>query len=176
MASIYDNIKTARELITNIRLHGMSTAEEDICRIQDIFGNSTYEELADLANDIGRNDDNGKPDPNGKWSSNRAATRGTFYSTLFKVWNWEDATRFWNEHTNPEHTELKALQTERKENGEMIRELTAKNQKIEQTLKELETRFDENIFKLEDEKNRADAAELEIIKLKARLFDLIVKD
>ena len=58
----------------------------------------------------------------------------------------------------------------------MIRELTAKNQKIEQTLKELETRFDENIFKLEDEKNRADAAELEIIKLKARLFDLIVKD
>ena len=87
MASIYDNIKTARELITNIRLHGMSTAEEDICRIQDIFGNSTYEELADLANDIGRTDDNGKPDPNGKWSSGKAATRGTFYSTLFKVWN-----------------------------------------------------------------------------------------
>ena len=28
----------------------------------------------------------------------------------FSIWNWEDATRFWNQHTNPEHAELKELQ------------------------------------------------------------------
>ena len=65
MASEYDNIKTAKDLITEVRIHGLSLAQEDICRAQDIFGHSTIEELVALANDNGRDNENGEPDPNG---------------------------------------------------------------------------------------------------------------
>ena len=31
MASIYDNIKTARDLVYHVKNHGLSTNPEDIC-------------------------------------------------------------------------------------------------------------------------------------------------
>lgn len=104
--SKYDSIKTAAELVAEVRVHGLSLAQEDICRVQDIFGNAPIEDLVALANDIGRNNRNGEPDPKGSMSSNRPATQNTFYSILFRIWHWEDATRFWNQHTNPEHEEV----------------------------------------------------------------------
>ena len=63
--SKYDDIKTAAELVAEVRAHGLSLDQEDICRAQDIFGNSPIEELVRLANDIGRNNRNGEPDPRG---------------------------------------------------------------------------------------------------------------
>ena len=72
--SKYDSIKTAAELVAEVRLHGLSLAQEDITRAQDIFGRSSIEELVALANDIGRNNDKGEPDPKGTWSSGRPAT------------------------------------------------------------------------------------------------------
>lgn len=50
--SKYDDIKTAAELVAEVRAHGLSLDQEDICRAQDIFGNSPIEELVRLANDI----------------------------------------------------------------------------------------------------------------------------
>ena len=101
--SKYDSIKTAAELVADVRANGLSTAQEDICRAQDIFGHTPIEELDRLANDIGRDNDKGEPDPHGSWSSSRPATQATFYRIAFSIWNWEDAVRFWNLHTNPEH-------------------------------------------------------------------------
>lgn len=54
MASQYDSIKTAEELLKEVAAHGLSTKPEDICRAQDIFGRSEVKELIRLANDNGR--------------------------------------------------------------------------------------------------------------------------
>ena len=106
----FDSIQTAAELVAEVQAHGMSTAQEDICRAQDIFGRTAVEELVRLANDIGRNNDQGQPDPQGSWSSGRRSTQGTFYTIAFSIWNWEDATRFWNLHTNPERQTWKEVE------------------------------------------------------------------
>ncbi len=100
--SMYDSIKTAAELVAEVQAHGLSSAQEDICRAQDIFGHTAVKELARLANDIGQNNDKGEPDPNGTRSSGRRGTQSTFYSILVNIWHWEEVTRFWNLHTNPE--------------------------------------------------------------------------
>lgn len=176
MASIYDNIKTARELVSFVKAHGMSTKTEDICRAQDIFGNSTIEELDDLANDIGRNNDDGEPDPKGTWSSGRMETRSTFYSILFHIWNWEDATRFWHQHSNPEYEELKVLREERRKLGEQVKQLTARRDELLADTKRGTEYIGELNSRLTDTEARAEAAEAEVVKLKARLFDLLIKD
>ena len=43
MSSKYDSIKTAAELVKEVRLNGLSLVQEDICRAQDIFGNAPIE-------------------------------------------------------------------------------------------------------------------------------------
>lgn len=176
MASIYDNIKTARELVSFVKAHGMSTKMEDICRAQDIFGNSTIEELDDLANDIGRNNDDGEPDPKGTLSSGRMETRSTFYSILFHIWNWEDATRFWHQHSNPEYEELKVLREERRKLSEQVKQLTARRDELLADAKRGTEYIGELNSRLTDTEARAEAVEAEVVKLKARLFDLLIKD
>ena len=168
MSSKYDKITTPAELVSEIRFHGMSTEQEDICRIQDIFGNAPIEELVRLANDIGRNNENGEPDPKGSWSSNRPATQSTFYMILSQIWNWEEVTRFWNQHTNPQTKELQELRSANKELMTRLEKLLA-NQKVnDEVLSRLERQ-------LIDTHNRAEEAEAEVIQLKAKLYDLLVE-
>ena len=174
MASIYDNIKTATELVSYVRFHGMSTKQEDICRAQDIIGHSDIEELDNLANDIGRNDENGNPDPKGTVSSGRMETRSTFYSILFHIWNWEDATRFWNQHSNPEYKELNVLRKLRGQLNEQVRKLIERRDELLKDSKLAGEHITELNARIADEKARAEAAEAEITKLKARLYDLLV--
>lgn len=101
MASQYDSIKTAEELLKEVAAHGLSTKPEDICRAQDIFGRSEVKELIRLANDNGRlNGFDGEPDPRGTYSSGRVGLSKYFYQVAFKIWSWEDATRFYNQHSN----------------------------------------------------------------------------
>lgn len=175
MASIYDSIKTARELVYHVKNHGLSTNTEDICRAQDIFGHSTIEELDDLANDIGRYDENGNPDPKGTWSSTRIPTRDTFYHILFIIWNYEDATRFWNQHTNPEHDELVVLREEKQELKKAVKDLKSQLD-LEHGIRLGETRqkleIDEKLGKLAAELHDAN---MTIMELKAKLYDLIAK-
>lgn len=38
--SKYDSIKTAADLVKEVRIKGLSLDQEDICRAQDIFGNA----------------------------------------------------------------------------------------------------------------------------------------
>lgn len=173
MASKYDSIKTAEDLVREVMIHGMSTAQEDICRAQDIFGHSAVEELVKLATDNGRNDANGKPDPKGSWSSGRRGTYSTFYMILFNIWNWEDATRFWNQHNNPEHEKLADLTVEKKAADAKIARLEEEQKKTgdlyTHACKAIE---DERKSYNEVEKKLRDA-EAEIIRLKAKLFDMM---
>ena len=69
--SKYDNIETAADLVTEVQLNGLSTDQEDICRVQDIFGQSPVKELIRLANDIGCNNAQGEPDPEGRSEERR---------------------------------------------------------------------------------------------------------
>ena len=176
MASIYDDIKTATELVHEVMASGMSTKDEDLVRVQDILGRSTIAELDTLANDIGRNDEHGNPDPKGAWSSNRRPTRDTFYSIIFKVWNYEEAVKFWNSHTNPEHKDLakmrQSFKTVTKQNTDFkvqVAELTAREENARDRVNELADQVDS----LQRQLTEKDA---EITRLKAKLYDLIVKD
>lgn len=172
--SKYDNIQSAKELVLEVQAHGLSTLQEDLCRAQDIFGNSSVEELVALANDIGRNNEKGEPDPKGSWSSSRRATQGTFYSIAFQIWNWEDATRFWNQHTNPEREEFVELRKQ-------VRGLETQVKHYDEQLgQERELRQSEEVeaAKL---KNKVEHLEIdvqvrnrEITELKAKLYDLMV--
>lgn len=151
MASQYDKIKTAKELIEEVRIHGFSTVQEDVCRAQDIFGHSSVGELVEIAS---------------------GSHQDTFYMVLFHIWNWRDATAFYNEHSNPDNVKslknelsdckvrLEATKEQVKKLGKAHTEALENNAKLGKSLDEFET---EN-KKLEDE----------IIRLKAKLYDLTV--
>lgn len=158
MASQYDNIKTAADLITEVQCHGLSQKTEDLNRAADIIGNTPVKELIRLANDIGRVNRDGEPDPMGTWSSNRPATQSTFYMIISNIWNWEEVTRFWNRHTNPEHEQLKQAQADLKTYMSRITEL-------EKAVKQ--SGIDRLINELHDK-------DQEIKELKAKLYDLLM--
>ncbi len=174
MASIYDNIRTAKELLEEVRIHGLSTKTEDICRAQDIFGRAPIEDLVALANDNGRMNANGEADPNGSWSNGRDGLQKTFYSVLFNIWNWEEATRFWNQHANPEYASLRKTAGRVKE---LETKLTVTESNYKTALKNAEL-LNDDLRKAETENinlaAKVKAQEEEIVKLKARLYDLMV--
>ena len=176
MASIYDNIKTAKDLISEVMVSGLSTNQEDICRAQDIIGNSTIEELVALANDIGRDDEHGNPDPKGSWCRGRRATQGTFYMVLFHIWNWEQATNFWNLYTNPDREKMKSYYEENAELQSEVEHLKA-DSKAEHDIRLIETVEKKTAL---DEVERLKAElhdrEMKIMELKAKLYDLMNAD
>lgn len=151
MARHYDKIKTVRELINDVRAHGFSTAVEDICRVQDIFGHSSIEELAGVANENSQE----------------------FYMVLFKIWRWDEATAFYNEHSNPVN-----INSLKKELSDCKEQLEASKKQISEFGKGYSKEL-ENNAKLgkaldEYEKENQDLKD-EIIKLKAKLYDIMVK-
>lgn len=181
--SKYDSIKTAAEMVQEVRMHGLSTAQEDLNRVADIFGNTQIEELDRLANDIGRNNEHGEPDPTGSWSSNRQPTQDTFYCIISHIWNWQEVVRFWNCHTNPDAGKLAAMKTTvdaLKEANENLHEKLTESK--EETKREHEARLAGTSERLEalKEVDRL-AAELhdrdmEVMALKAKLYDLMTKE
>lgn len=181
MGSIYDSIKTAKELVVEVSMRGFSTKQEDICRAQDIFGNSTIEELVELANDNGRLDGpNGSPDPRGSWCSGKDGLSKTFYSVLFHIWNWEDATRFYNQYSNfpviDEKEELEAKKKELKKAEQQIKDLEAVEKCTENFYEQEKKKAAEVAGELESTKKSLAEAEDEITRLKAKLYDLMVAD
>ena len=183
MASKYDKIQTARDLVMEVKFHGFSLNPDDICRAQDIFGHSTIEELDTLANDIGRNNENGEPDPKGTWSSTRPPTRDTFYSILFQIWNWEEATSFWNEHSNPEREQIAVIKSENQTQRAEIKELEKRIERYQEELdlaQEAEAaakeRAKEYAYQIDDLKATIESKDAEIMRLKAKLYDLLTKE
>ena len=175
MSSKYDSIKTAAELVSEVQLHGLSLAQEDICRAQDIFGHTPIEELARLANDIGRDNEKGEPDPKGSRSSGRRATQSTFYSILSNIWHWEEVTRFWNTHTNPEHEKLNELKILNKRLSEENAALKSRRDELLEDQKVGADAITVLKGRVGDAQRRAEEAEDEVIRLKAKLYDLLVE-
>lgn len=181
--SKYDSIGTAAELIKEVQLNGLSTDIDDLNRAADIFGRSPVKELVTLANDIGRNNDDGEPDPKGSWSSDRKPTRDTFYLIAKYIWSFEDVTRFWNMHTNPDHEKLKEL---RDLQGGLKKDLVRLEEELrtrrDEARSEHEARLAETSDKLKAQKeiDRLSAElhdkNMEVMELKAKLYDMMVKE
>ena len=152
--SIYDKIETAKDLIFEVKAHGLSTKIEDICRAQDIFGNSPVEELETLANDKNQS--------------------SVFYQIIFTIWSWEDAPRFYNQTSNPAYIEGREAV---KECDALKAELNRKEDSIAKLNGEIAD-YKEAIKQMSDEKvdyqKEIDEKDALIVKLKARLFDLMV--
>jgi len=81
----YDEIDCVKSLICEIANHGMSAQQHDLNRIADIVGNATVGELAKIANSTEK--------------SGNMTVGARLYRILFKVWNYEQAVSFYNEHT-----------------------------------------------------------------------------
>ena len=147
--SKYDSIKTAADLISEVIMHGLSTEQDDTNRAADIFGNSAVGELAELAN------------------SENQKISNTFYSIAFRVWHWEQATRFFNEHTNPVTKEARA-------NAEELRKVKSELEAIklqEKHHKELAANYSTEVHDLEVTVQEQAQT---ILELKAKLYDLTV--
>lgn len=181
MASQYDSIKTAEELLKEVAAHGLSTKPEDICRAQDIFGRSEVKELIRLANDNGRlNGFDGELDPRGTYSSGRVGLSKYFYQVAFKIWSWEDATRFYNQHSNfpviDALEENKMLHQQVKElNGELKRakdDRDVEHRRCREAV-DAEQAAQKKIGQLEAEVHDRD---MTIMELKAKLYDLVMKE
>lgn len=179
MASMYDNISTAADLLMEVKMHGLSMNTADICRAQDIFGHTEVKELIRLANDNGRlNGFNGEPDPRGTYSSGSDGMSKYFYQVAFSIWSWEDAVRFYNRHSNfpvidalEDRQELKQRVNVLDE--ELNRVKTERDQEHKARLEatEAELAAQKKVDRLEAE---AYALDMEIMTLKAKLYDLMV--
>ena len=162
--SKYDTIKTARDLITEVIMHGLSTDQEDRNRAADIFGRSTVDELDRLANGIII-----KEEPHDTITEHRDKIQTTFYFIAFSIWHWEDATRFFNNHTNP-------LFKEAKEDKRKLAEMTWQANETKESLRQAYRRINE----LNDKVNNymamerdLEATKQENVSLKAKLYDLM---
>lgn len=155
MKSQYDGIKTARELLTDVAVRGFSIREEDICRAQDIFGHSTIEELAELAHEH----------------------RDRFYFVAFKIWGWETATEFWNEHSNPDREKMNRLKVRNVELEAELKKAEVATEANEELKAELLQKVNEIVqlkAKLSCEHEALEEKDQEIIRLKAKLYDMMI--
>lgn len=180
MASKYDSIKTAEELLKEVAAHGLSTKPEDICRAQDIFGHSEVQELVRLANDNGRlNGFDGEPDPRGTYSSGRVGLSKYFYQVAFQIWSWEDATRFYNQYSNfslidalEDRNELKKRVNILDEELNRVKTDREQEHKNCREAVNAELAAQKRIDLLEAEAHMKD---MEIMELKAKLYDLLIE-
>lgn len=168
-----DQVTTARDLVALVSWQGVSTKLEDIRRMQDIIGHSTIEELDLLANDIGAD---GYPDnPKSTTFSGRRGTRDTFYHLLSVIWNWQDLLNFWNEHTNPDHFRVKELEEKVKKAEAACKKFNEEYNELRKGAEELSNHKMKLTEVAMDQKNRLAAKDREIMELKAKLYDLMVK-
>lgn len=174
MKTKLEQITTAAELITFITAFGTPTDLESICRMQDIIGHTGQDELIRLAQDNGT-----ETDGTHTWSTGRRGTQKETLSLLYTIWNWEDATRFYNNHVNPEYRKAKEEAKKARQEAEEAKAEAEKARKNSEEWKEAATKIKANwrdsATDAEAQKARADAAEAENLKLKAMLFDYMTK-
>lgn len=164
---LYDDIKTAKELVQEVMAHGISTDVNDICRAQGIFGHSSIEDLVALAND------------DAQAANKRGVNHGyqsTFYSILFHIWDWERATGFYNEHTNPVFKHHKEMIEKWRQEASTATQRLNQVEKQRDLLKTDTEQMHTQIIELEQRAGEAEtklaAAEQTILELKAKLWDL----
>lgn len=153
MASEYDKIETFKNLYISVKMHGMLTDIEAVCRAQDIIGHSTEAELLDILE----------------------KDRMNFYLIISTCWDRDRVFDFWNKHSNPDRQRMNEAI---KENGNLREELKKaheSNKTFESHSKAWKEAFENaNTAKVKAEKELAAARE-EIQRLKAMCFDLMTK-
>lgn len=168
----FEELENVRELIDYVRMNGVPTDQEKICRMQDIVGHSSEQELASLANNDGTEEKDGQ-----KWSTGRRGTRADFYHLLFHIWNWEDAVRFFNRHTDPTIKAMRANLQKVNAEYDSVKKLY-ENEHLERTaVEKIKAEHFEALCKADKElvelKKELEAKDLEIMKLKAKLYDFL---
>lgn len=170
MKTKLEQITTASELITYTLAFGVPTDPESICRMQDIIGHSTEEELEALADKYQEHDRTGKQ----------------FYFVLYHIWNWEDATRYFLQHSS---LTVKGLEDSVEELSNDKVNLTKENDKLRtwhdndtERIKDLNAQLAEAVKTVSDQDREADnlrqsiiLKDQEIIELKAKLYDLMTR-
>lgn len=116
-------------------------------------------------------------------SSARKPTRDTFYSIISHIWNWEEVTRFWNLYTNPDRLKITELRAAVHDLKDEIKTLEGQLETSKAEVKaEHEARLaaTSNELKALKETGRLGAElhsrDMEIMELKAKLYDLMVKE
>lgn len=155
MASIYDKYNTPKEIVEEVEYHGLSTKQEDICRVQDIFGRAPISTLVELSNGM---------------------RSEKFYMILFHIWNWKEATDFYNQYSNPKFAELKCNSELYEQCNKSLKEKVSENERLERAVNEKQSAR----IKAEEKVGLAELkiAELEqqIIELKAKLYDVLIEN
>lgn len=159
--SKYDNIKTATALVSEVKANGLSMETEDICRAQDILGGAPVEELVGLANLTG--------------PSGTRDTQSVFYMIVSRVWNWSQMVEFWNRHTNPQTKELRELREEHKKLSRLYDGLLARRDELLADQKMGAEAIDKLNTRIGDAQRAAEEAEAEVVRLKAKLYDILVE-
>ena len=157
--SKYDSIETAKNLIREVISNGLITDQEDINRAADIFGNTSIEELAKLANS------------DATISGKRVGD--TFYFIAFRIWNWQDATRFYNEHTLAVGAQLRELREAHKATKEENEKLNGIIEVKRGEIEELRKLFYDMSGDKAELENALQNAQCEVVLLKARLYDMM---
>lgn len=159
--SKYDDIKTATALVSEVKANGLSMETEDICRAQDILGGAPVEELVGLANLTG--------------PSGTRDTQSVFYMIVSRVWNWSQMVEFWNRHTNPQTKELRELREEHKKLSRLYDGLLARRDELLADQKMGAEAIDKLNTRIGDAQRAAEEAEAEVVRLKAKLYDILVE-
>lgn len=165
--TMVSQVNTIDELMTLISWQGVPTDLESICRMQDIVGHTPVDRLIELANDTGLEIRDGD-----QWSTGRRGTRDAFYHLLTKLWSWEDVTRFWNAYTNPDHIAAGKAAKLEKENKRLLQQVQVQADEAAAKQKETDAALIDLSDKLLQAGEDLKAKELEILKLKARVYDL----
>lgn len=158
-----EQIETAAELVSLVAWQGVSTKQEDICRMQDIIGHSTIEELDRLANDTGDN------------STGRRGTRENFYHILSVIWRWDDLIEFWNKHSDPVHEALREAKAKLKGMEEENAKLKGRLDKAYDQQEHYRDEYTQTLDKNMDMEKTLKQKDEEIMKLKAKLYDMMTK-
>ena len=163
MKTKLEQIENAQELLTYIAAFGIPTDTDSICRMQDIIGHSSIDDLVALARDNGTEVRNGQT-----WSTGRKGTQRDMMSLLFHIWHWEEATRFYNTYVNTEYKQLKDSVSK----IEIYRKRAEKATEAAELNSKYWEEADQKATELED---KLIVAENEIQRLKALLFDYMTK-
>jgi hypothetical protein len=158
-AGRYDDIRDIDELISSVAHDGLSVQQHDLNRVADIVGNTTHGKLAEVAN-------------SDKRYGNRTA--GAFvYSILFKVWHYEQAVSFYNEHTLHVGAKYREAQKEnsalKQENDVARKKITDSEEEVAALRKHIESLAGDN-----GDLTIANSIQANTITaLKAKLYDLM---
>lgn len=150
MKTKMNEINSTAELITYTLAFGIPTDTESVVRMQDIVGHETVEVLDNIAE--GKN-------------------KNQLQSILFHIWDYERAVRFYNDHDGFYQETIRAAKESKKYAEALERDLKSAREAAAHNLAIWE-KADAEAF---EQKRRADAAEAEVMRLKAMLFDYMTK-